>query len=663
MNLGNAAYGDIPTVIYLIHEVHRVFLNTQRRHRAGEIGTFQALTAIFEEYYSVFIAIQDQSLNNPKLARDVLFLEHAWRLLEALYLSPRQSGSDVSQIPGRIAQTLSSLLRKLKPDVESFSPEQKFCWDLILDNTEEVQAYLQQNIGRPYARELINHLNNLPAGMCKLGQVGVTDEFSLERVLKFLRGDPSPELVLGYLPTKHLGNLSGEKLSKVRAFVKATNLKENSFCLTDDLLLYLMLICVLRLRHFRINDERKQGEYSTAMNALFEVAANSNYIPSHYGNYCSYFLHVLKEVLQLSELSFVIARQKEGRLTTTKFLMDDVFLKAARGNFLWAMIYAHILDLIAYTGDSLQLMEKRGRELLIYADLLSSSRIQLVLSNARHEQLQINTHTTNLWSLSLDYYHWSLPRKPSTEALAAVANSMQQVIREQLQSRSPMSHMVRLLYLISSDRLGEGVQLEGRIRKYIAQALESYALVQDAAIWYHKANYKGELQRLVFRTTREAIRLALNPEYSDQAAALFSAVETMLTDVDSIDPEVLDDLTLAKNVRLFREKVTEAQRSCDDFTRCSKDIQELAHELVSSPAFFLNVTPNVVGDACRGNAPCHLTASQLTEMAIAFQKATTHCYATQFLPQNRGGRLEVGSTEYDICAKLADAFMSPDDVN
>lgn len=663
MSPGNAAYGDIPTAICLIHEVHRVFLNTQRRHRAGEIGTFQALAAIFEEYYSVFIAIQDKSLDNPKLSRDVLFLEHAWRLLEALYLSPRQSGNDVSQIPNRVAQTLSSLLRKLKPDVQGFTPEQKFCWDLILDNTEEVQAYLQQNVGRPYARELINHLNNLPAGTCKLGQVGVADEFSLERILKFLRGDPSPELVLGYLPTKLLGNLGGEKLSKVRAFVKATNLKENSFCLTDDLLIYLLLMCVLRLRYFRHNDERKQGEYSAALDALFDVAASSNYISIHHGSYCSYFLNALRDVLRLSELSFVTARQKEGHLTTTRFLMDDTFLKATRGNFLWAMVYTHVLDLIVYNEDSLQLMEKRGRELLMYADLLSGPHIQLVLSNARQERLQINTRTTNLWSLSLDYYHWSLPRKPTTEALAAVANSMQQVIREQLQTRSPMSHMIRLLYLISTARLGAGVQLEGRIRKYIAQTLETYALVQDAAIWYYMADYEGELQRLVCRTTREAIRLALSPETSDQAAALFTAVETMLTDVDPINPEILDDLTLAKNVRLFREKVTEAQRSCDDFTRCSKDIQELAHELVSSPTFFLNVTPNVVADACRGNAQSHLTASQLTEMAIAFQKAVTHCYATDFLPKGRAGRLEVGSTEYDICAKLADAFMAPDDVN
>ena len=665
-----------PQVVRLLFGMHRVFLSMQAAfHNRASNTHFDPIQAS-QDYLSVFDElIKAMKLSNISLTHDILFLRSIWALLEMFYLRTykhttlaRATATEgIVSVLRDFIKTLADLDGSALQTQPHSTPETRFKLDLLLGNTEGIQDYLTNNTD-PHSIQIANLLNGISQpkqarpGADRVPQVG-KKKSELQQIVDMLSGDIQPLEFLGYLTTAQIGDDQEVRslIRKISYFVKQADMNNPSLVvpITSNPLIYLCFLIIMEVKYGKLKQKR-QDTCIEDLRLLFETLLKSVKLSHTYGPYITAFLVTLQSILSFPSIALFKPANKdhtqETFMSTTPQSVSWSFSSlcgiSSIKKPLLLMVYAHIMDLISATDHIFQ--SARVNAIMSYAECLSEPHIAVSISGAP-QALLIDTASTGVWKLAIDYYRWTLPISADLVSKNNISHRIQQVMYSKIASVENTSEIIELLHLVS--RLEMGPEMELAVKKGAAQILERKNLIQDAALWYKRAGKMDELKRLVTRALKEAIRVAMVETDGDNASSLFAAIEAMISDVDMTDHEVIEDIALAKNIKLFREHIMAARQSLDKRRQHAKEIQSLAYELVSSPSFFLNVVPAVVSDACSDEMGAHISAAQFEELSLGFQRSLTYYNVESYLPQSQLGLRDITATQYEICSRLAETYM------
>lgn len=666
-----------PQVVRLLFGMHREFLSIQTSiHNRASTTYFDPIQAS-QHYISVLTELMNAlKICNSSLIYDIFFLRFIWALLEVFYLREyKHAALAKSTATEGVLSVLREFIRELS-DLDGAAlqnqthqtPETRLKLDLLLGNTEGITEYLANNHD-PLSIQITNILNGItqtkqvgPKTTDRAGQAG-GKKSELHLVIDILSGNIQPLEFLGYLTTAQIGDDHDLKpfMRKLSYFVKQSDTDNPSLTvpITDNALIYLCFLIIMEIKYGRVK-QRRQDTYTEDLRLLFELLLKSTKLSHTYGPYLTAFLVTLQSVLSFPSIALFKPASKdctqESFMNTVPQAVSWSFSSLCGMNSvkkpLLLMIYTHILDLISLGNNIFQ--SARVSAIVGYAECLSEMQIIATISKAP-QGLPIDTISTGVWRLALDYYRWALPSSADLVSKNNVSQRIQQLIYSRIASVESTTEIIELLHFVS--QLEMGPEMELAVKKGAAQMLERKNLIQDAALWYKRAGKMDELKRLVTRALKEAIRVAMTEIDGDNANSMFAAIEAMISDVDMADHEVVEDIALAKNIKLFREHIMDARQSLDKRRQHAKEIQSLAHELVSSPSFFLNVIPAVVSDACSDEMGTHISAAQFEELSLGFQRSLAYYNTGSYLPQSPLGLRDVAATQYEICSRLAETYM------
>lgn len=665
-----------PQVIRLLFEMHKVFLSSQASiHNRASNTHFDPIQAS-QDYLSVFDElVKALKVSNLNITYDLLFLRSIWALLEMFYLRiykhatlARATATEgILSILRNFIKALADLDGTALQRQPHSAPETRLKLDLLLGNTEDIQGYLASNHD-PLSIQIANLLNGISQpkqgkpGADKLAQAG-GKKSELQQIIDMLSGNIQPLEFLGHLTIAQIGDDQELRplIRKLSYFVKQSDANNSSLIapITSNALVYLCFLIIIEVQYGKIKQKR-QDTYVEDLRLLFEILLKSVKFSHTYGPYVTAFLVTLQSILSFS--SIALFKQPNKEHTQEAFM--SIALQSTPWSFstlcgmnslkkpLLLMIYAHIMDLIS-TADHI-FQSARVAAIMSYAECLSEIRVLVDVSGAQ-KTLSIDTTSTGIWKLAIDYYRWTLPSNADLVSKNNISHRIQQALYSKIASAEDVTEIIELLHLVS--RLELGPEMELLVKKGAAQMLERRNLIQDAALWYRRAGKMDELKRLVTRALKEAIRVAMEEINGESASSLFAAIEAMISDVDMADHEIVEDIALAKNIKLFREHIITARQSIDKRHQHAKEIQALSYELVSSPSFFLNVVPAVISDACSDEMGTHISAVQFEELSLGFQRSLTYYNTETYLPQSQLGLRNIAATQYEICSRLAEVYM------
>lgn len=666
-----------PQIVRLLFGMHKVFLSTQVSIHNRTSNTYFDPIQASQDYTSVFTElIKAIKLSNIPLTYDILFLRVIWALLEVLYLKTYKHAAlakatateGILNVLREFIKELASLDGTALQSQSHRTLETRLKLDLLLGNTEGIHEYLANNHD-PLCIQITNLLNGISqpkqtthGAANKTAQTG-GKKSELHQIVDLLSGNMYPLEFLGYLATAQIV-IDQDLISLIRKlpyFIKQSDVNNPSLVtpITNNALIYLCFLIIMGVKYGKIQ-HRKQDVYAEDLRLLFEVFLKSTKLSQIYGPYLTAFLVTLQSALSFPSIGLFKPANKdhtqENFINTTSQTVSWSFSSLCGMNSirkpLLLMIYTHIMDLIAISDHTFQ--SSRVSTMINYAECLSETQMIATVSGTP-QGLLIDLVSTGIWRLALDYYRWALPSSADIVSKNNVSHRIQQLIYSRIASTEETTEVIKLLYLVS--KLEMGPEMELAVKKGAAQMLERKNLIQDAALWYKYAGKMDELKRLVTRALKEAIRVAMTEVDGDNASSMFAAIEAMISDVDMADYEVVEDIALAKNIKLFREHIMTARQSLHKKRQHAKEIQSLAHELVSSPSFFLNVIPAVVSDACSDEMGTNISACQFEELSLGFQRSLTYYNAESYLPQNPLGLRDIAATQYEVCSRLAEAYM------
>ncbi|EFO62900.1 Hypothetical protein GLP15_294 [Giardia lamblia P15] len=665
-----------PQVIRLLFGMHKVFLSVQASiHDRASTTHFDPIQAS-QDYLSVFDElIKAMKVSNLDMAHDLLFLRSIWALLEMFYLRiykhatlARTTATEgILSVLRDFIKALADLDGTALQRQPHSAPETRLKLDLLLGNIEDIQGYLASN-HNPLSIQIANLLNGISQPkQAKLGADKLVQasgkKSELQQIIDLLSGNIQPLEFLGHLTIAQIGDDQELRplMRKLSYFVKQADTNNSSLIvpITSNALIYLCFLIIIEVQYGKIKQKR-QDTYVEDLRMLFEILLKSAKLSHTYGPYVTAFLVTLQSVLSFSSIALLKQQNKEHTqeafISITPQPMSWSFSALCGMNSLkkplLLMVYAHVIDLIS-TADRV-FQPTRVAAIMSYAECLSEVCVSADISGTQ-KTLSIDTASTGVWKLAIDYYRWTLPSNADLVSKNNISHRIQQVLYSKITSAEEVAETIELLHLVS--RLELGPEIELLVKKGAAQMLERRNLIQDAALWYKRAGKMDELKRLVTRALKEAIRVAMEEVDGESAGSLFAAIEAMISDVDMADHEIVEDIALAKNIKLFREHIIAARQSIDKRRQHAKEIQALAYELVSSPSFFLNVVPAVVSDACSDEMGTHINAAQFEELSLGFQRSLTYYNAEAYLPQSQLGLRNIAATQYEICSRLAEIYM------